>query len=294
MSEYVIGVDIGGTKIAAHSCDRNFKTLDEISIPCPATEGGDVIMGVVIDSCQQLQEKKAGKLQAIGVGTAGQVDADAGTVIDANQNITDWIGTPIAQILHDVFAVPVLVDNDVRVMALAEATIGAGKEYQHLLCITVGTGIGGAIILNSQLWHGAHFSAGEIGYLYAGENLTLEEVASGIAMEEDYDFHRKYNLQEIAKRANEGEHKARQTLRDGSTRLAEVLAPILVFLDPQALIIGGGVPQAGKWWWKYFLKTLESYPLNSVQQMDILPAQLGNRAGMIGASILAWQGVDDS
>ncbi|MEL6306934.1 MAG: ROK family protein [Chloroflexota bacterium] len=294
MIEYVIGVDIGGTKIAAHSCDSTFKTLHEISLPCPATEGGDAIMNVVIECCRQLQEKTDGELKAIGIGAAGQVNKNTGTVIDANENITDWIGTPIAHILGDAFAVPVVVENDVRAMALAEATIGAGKAYQHLLCITAGTGVGGAIVLNGRLWHGTHFSAGEIGYLYAGENLTLEDLASGIALQEDYDFHLNYTLQEIAKRANEGERKARQILRDGSTILAEVLAPILAFLDPQALIVGGGVPQAGHWWWKYFLKTLEEYPLKSVQQIDILPAKLGNRAGMVGASILAWKGIGES
>lgn len=288
----MIGIDIGGTKIAAYSCNRAYQTLAEVVLPCPAQQGGEAVMQTVIRCCEQLQQQTDGTLAAIGVGTAGQINPEAGTVVDANDNFTDWIGTPIKEILQREFEVPAFVDNDVRTMALAEATHGAGIGYQHVLCITVGTGIGGAIILHGDLWHGAYFSAGEIGYLYAGKNLTIEDMASGVGMEKKYDSNRAYPLQVIAQRAEKGELKARQTVQEGAMLLAEVLAPISAFLGPQALIVGGGVPQIGRLWWDHFRKTLENYPLKSVQQIDILPAQLGNRAGMIGASILAWQGLN--
>ena len=292
--EAVIGVDIGGTKIAAHVCNRDNRTLYEDTCACPAQEGAEAILASVITLCRRLMHAAHDyDIRAIGIGTAGQVNPHTGVIIDANDNLKGWVGTRIAERLHAEFALPIVVDNDVRAMALAECTLGAGRAYQHVLCLTVGTGIGGAIVLDGKLWHGAHFTAGEFGYIRESHHTTIEAVASGVAIEAVYDGGRAYTLQEITQLASNGDRQAQQAIRMSAETLAETLAPIILFLDPQAVILGGGVI-AVEPWWTGFTETITTLDFATVKQLPIRRAELGHRAGMVGAALLAWQGVDNT
>lgn len=272
MKRAFIGVDIGGTKIAAHVSDGSANSIHTLKHATPV--GADAILKTVITICRELQQHA--DVKAIGIGTAGQVNPHTGEVLDANENIPGWRGVSIAEHIKAALDLPVFVENDVRVMALAECNLGAGKGFQHVLCITVGTGIGGAIILNGKLWHGAHFSAGEIGYLYAEEGLTIEESYAGPAIERQQ---MSGNTPDVVQRA--------------AYNLGIRLAPVVAFLDPEAVIIGGGVPEIGDLWWQPFTESIKSYRLKSVRSTPILRAELGNRAGMIGAAILAKQKVEN-
>lgn len=291
----VIGVDIGGTKIAAHICDTTFQTLHELSVTCPAREGGEAVLRAVINLCNDLlQSVPDAQLLAVGVGSAGQIDPVKGMVVDANPNIMGWTGVPIADRLGAELGCPILVENDVRAMAMAEFTLGAGKPYQHVLAVTVGTGIGGALILNGKLWHGAHYSAGEVGFLRAEEGLTIENTSAGAGLERTYmqraKLDQRISLREITQRAHAGEALARQVIvEDGAKKLGDTLAPLLAIIDPEAVIVGGGVPHIGDLWWQPFLEAIQQFSLKSVRETPVIPAQLGNRAGMIGAAILAYQ-----
>lgn len=237
----VIGVDIGGTKITAHICNQNYETLLEKTVLCPAQDGASTILKTVINVCHDLiQAAKDMTIVGIGIGAAGQIHPDEGIVLDANDNLKGWKGTHIKADIEAALGIPVFVDNDVRTMALAEATSGAGIGYQHLLCITVGTGIGGAIILNGELWHGATHSAGEFGYILYTSDTPIEAVASGPAMEHFYSektkSETKLSLFEIVQRARTGDRLALESIAFGATALGKVLAPILLFLNPQAVM----------------------------------------------------------
>jgi glucokinase len=319
MQRVVIGVDIGGTKVAAYIDDgtttgQAYQTratppesqpqiLEGVDKTNSAytqilQNGRNALLQVIVDLCRDLiQVARTNNLDviAIGIGTAGQVDTQTGTVVDANENLVGWKDTPIAAYLQNALKLPVFVDNDVRVMALAECTVGAGKGYPHVLCMTVGTGIGGTLVINRQLWDGAHRSAGEIGYFYAAQGETIEDRYSGPGLVrrylEKYPAELDMTLYDIARRAAQGDRACIETLQQGAHDLALVLAPVIAFIDPSAVIVGGGVVEIGDLWWQPFVETLQSFRLKHIRHIDILQAQLGNRAGMIGAALLARQKV---
>lgn len=306
----VIGVDIGGTKIAVILSNETHQTLAEVTAPTPdaakptslttssnrervEAEGRRALLYEVIRLCRVVQQGQSAPITAIGVGTAGQIDPVTGTVLDANENLVGWAGTPIAATLEQEFGVPVAVDNDVRTMALAECQLGAGQGYKHVLCLTVGTGIGGAIVLDGRLWYGAHASAGEFGYLYASPTHTIEQLASGPALEAQYQqatsSTERTPLRIIAQRATTGDIVARGIIQTGAERLGEVLAPILAFIDPQAVVIGGGLIEMDELWWQPLARTIARAPVRSVRETPLLKASLGQKAGVIGAVLLALQ-----
>jgi glucokinase len=319
MQRVVLGVDIGGTKVAAYIDDGTATGQAYQTHATPAESQPHVLQGVdrtsgdyyrilqngrfallqvVVDLCFELfATAQANNLEvaAIGIGTAGQVDMQTGTVVDANENLVGWKDTSIATYVGQTLGFPVFVDNDVRVMALAECTVGAGRGYPHVLCMTVGTGIGGALVINHQLWDGAHRSAGEIGYFYVTPDETIEDRYSGPGLVrhhlEKHPAEPDLTLRDIAQRAAQGDRACIETLQQGAHDLALVLAPVIAFLDPAAVIVGGGVVEIGALWWLPFVETLQSFRLKHIRQIDIVQAQLGNRAGMIGAALLARQKV---
>ena len=149
--------DIGGTSIKYGRCENGILT-DINETPTDASLGGRHIMDVITGLI-----KNETDYDAIGVSTAGQVNAETGSIIYANSNIPGYTGTEIKKELTGLFDVPVMVENDVNSAAIGEAFYGAGKDYDSFLCLTYGTGVGGAIIQDGALFHGSSFSAGEFG-----------------------------------------------------------------------------------------------------------------------------------
>lgn len=315
MKPVVIGIDIGGTKVAAHLSDGMLWSSAASSVATPPdskpatlqglsagtaahetalAQGRAALLDTLTTLCRKLMEEAESQqmqVQAIGIGTAGQVDSTRGLILDANENLVGWKGTALAETLSSALGRPVYVDNDVRTLALAETTLGAGREYDHVFCMAVGTGIGGAIVLNKSLWHGAHFSAGEIGYLYAGNGENIEERYAGPSIAARYSaaqgLSTPLTLVEMAQRARQGDASCSEAIRSAAHELGQHIAPVLSFLDPQALVVGGGVPEIGPLWWDAFTASVHSFHLSSVKQMPILKAELGPDAGRIGAALMA-------
>jgi len=318
LKKAVIGIDIGGTKIAAHVSDMDHKSYLErrISLPDeskPAVltgielnspdheealmRGRDAMLASIISLCRDLiTEAKAQNLdvQAVGIGSTGQVDPHQGMVVDANPNIVGWTGARITKVVGDALNLPVIVENDVRVMAQGEVTLGAARNFQNVLCITVGTGIGGAIVINNELWHGANFSAGEVGFVRVTNDETIETLYSGVGIARQYNAKHSTNhtLRAMAALANDGDESCHEAIQHAARETGLYLAPIIGILDPEAVVIGGGVPEMGALWWQPFADAIGSFYLKSVRETPILKAELGNRAGMIGAGILAMRVVD--
>ncbi len=289
----VLGIDIGGTKIAAGLVQADGTILQSQIAPTPSG-GSQPILQTVINLCRPLLALRA-DVPAIGVGTAGQVDPSSGIITYANQNLPGWQGTSVGEQLKAALGRPVIVDNDVNAMAFGESQIGAGAGYDHILFVTVGTGIGGAWVQNGKLWRGAHFSAGEIGYLVAGwedgKPVTVEQRASGPGMTAHYrqlsGTNAPITLVEIAALAQNGDATALAVIREGAHILGTVLGSALCLLDPQIVIIGGGVPGIGELWWRPFENALRGIDLPAPQQVQISRARFDTVAVMIGAARLA-------
>jgi glucokinase len=285
-----IGVDIGGTKIAV-GLVQGGKVLESASTPTPANSPAKII-AVVIDLCRPLLA--AHPVAGVGVGTAGQVNPHTGRITYAVDTLPGWGGTALGEELARALACPVRVENDVNAMAIGEMSYGAGRGLSHALYLTVGTGIGGALIWEGHLWPGTHFSAGELGHIlvdYRGERVCncgqrghLEAYAAGPAIEARYGGGSR--LPEIVARAESGEARAREALQEGATILGAALVGLANTFDPQAIIIGGGVAESGPLWWRALEAALRESPMPAPGGVALLKAQLGPAAVMVGAAQL--------
>jgi glucokinase len=292
-----IGVDIGGSKIAAAVVTLAGEVIAPRTVKTPVASGPEAVLGAVCDQIASLLQENPGlPVQAIGVGTAGMVDAAQGVILHANANLPGWTGMPIGARLHALFGLPVFVDNDVNALAVGESRFGAGRGCNEALYVAVGTGIGGAVVRNGLIWRGVHSGAGEVAYLVAewdtsGRPVIIEDRASGPAMEKRYQAltgsNERVGLRIMTERAYAGEALAVQVIKEGAALLGYVLAPLVAVLDPQILIIGGGVPNVGPLWWQSFEYAFRDSPLPALAQVKLAPAELSTHAGVVGAGALA-------
>ncbi|MEZ4671733.1 MAG: ROK family protein [Anaerolineae bacterium] len=302
---FTVGIDIGGTKISAALVTRvgQISVYNEVSTP--ATDPKAVIQTVItlIRRISDIAASQHLKIVGIGVGTAGQVNVETGTVVYAVDTLSSWKGTEIAEVLSTAFALPVTVDNDVNAMAIAELRFGAGLGLTSTLYAAVGTGIGGAVVINGQLWRGANWSAGELGHIPAvwngeemcncGQGGHLEAYAAGPALARRYyklkGLEISPDLRPVALAAQQGDTVALSVITEGAQILGTVLAGLVNVIDPQALIIGGGVIQLGDLWWIPFEKAVHENPLPASRYISIKQAKLGHHAVIIGAALSAWE-----
>jgi len=301
----LIGVDIGGTKIAAGVVDADGRVLERIQASTPVTRGAEAIVTTAAELVQGLL-RSHGPVSAVGVGSAGQVDHESGIVVDANENLPGFRGLPLRERLEELLQLPVAVENDVKAAALAEAQLGAGRGVRQMLLVMVGTGIGGALVLDGKVYRGASGVAGELGHLLfrpeqgrlcpCGRRGCIEGYASGRAIMEIYaeESGRSIDVATIAKRARDGETLAREVLTQAGRALGLTLGGLINTLSPEAIVLGGGVLQVEE----LYLPVLE-YGL----QMQALPVmrrsctvrrmELVHDAVLIGASLLAKERTED-
>ena len=291
----VIGLDIGASKTMAGLVTRDGQLVQALQVataPSPPE-----ILAAARSLSQTLIAAAGAPVLGIGIGSAGMVDTERGVVIHANDNLPGYSGAELAAL--DVDGLPVCAENDVRAFAFGEASIGAGAAYRSLLCVTVGTGIGGALIMNGEVWHGVNFSAGEIGYLvvdWDGEQpLILDQYASGPAIERAYrnatGGEAPLPLTEISRRAFAGDELARTVIRQKARRLGYILAGYATSINPQAVILGGGVPMIGALWWEAVEAAFRDSLPPLLRGTPLLPAALGAEAILLGAAMLAWREV---
>src|SRR3989339_1856954 len=185
-----IGVDLGGTKIAAALVSETGKIITDVNIPTEASKGKKHVLGVISKAIDHLLRTSAKPVKAIGLGVPGPILYEKGVVIGP-PNLPGWKQVNLKQVLGKKFKLPVYVDNDANCAALAEARFGAGIGRKHFIYITVSTGIGGGIIINGELYRGANGSAGEFGHMIidshgftcgCGDVGCLEALASGTAI----------------------------------------------------------------------------------------------------------------
>ena len=314
MKKYRIGVDIGGTNIKIALIDFDGKIIYSATTPTRAEMGYEAGINNIKQAIKDLmQETNATKdtIEAIGFGLPGQIDYKNGIVKNL-PNIPGWTNVKLAKIIDTEFSIPTRLDNDVRCAALGELNFGAGKGCENLGCITVGTGIGAGIVLNGKLVRGAANAAGEIGHIKmemnggplcgCGDYGCFEAYASGpaiVTMAKEYisgGKSAKYKEMAadgiitpylVAQAALQGDAVSIQIFKQMGKIIGTGLTSVVNLLNPQKIIIGGGVADAGDILLDPIRKTIldRAMPIQA-KSVEIVPAQLANTAGVIGASLL--------
>jgi glucokinase len=308
---YVIGIDLGGTKIAAALATKNGKIISESFLPTPQTNGIDIYR-TIKKAIENVSKPYPGKkVSALGFGLPGQIDLEKGIVLNA-PNLKGWNGFKLlTKIKKDYPKTACFIDNDANAAALAESMFGAGKKYQNFVYLTVSTGIGSGIILNKKLYYGSHQTAGEVGHIIIESNLGLksrnkgkfELLASGTGMVKNlkgsiptssslYKLtgNKKLSARQIFDQAKKGDKFALKTVETNGIYLAAGLTSLVNILDPEAVIIGGGLAQNGKIFFDSLKKGFKYFELMTPdKKIKILPAKLKTHSGLYGAIALALQ-----
>lgn len=319
MSTNVVGVDMGGTKILSAVIDAEGNILGTAKVPTKADEGTSVVIDRIADAIQKAIGKSGvnkASIEAVGIGAPGPLDPETGVVIFAPN--LGWRDVPLKAELEARVGIPTFVDNDVNVGTLGEHAFGAGKGVQNIVGIFVGTGIGGGIILHGELFHGASKTAGEIGHIIVkadgprcgcGVRGCLEALASRTAMTKQFQkaIEKKGKKSVISKLTNGDLSAIRsgvlakairandkltlKVFREATKYLGVGIGSIVNFLNPEMIILGGGVVEALD---DTFLDNIraaaEKYALpNTLDGVQIVRAELGDNSGILGAAALARQ-----
>jgi len=305
-----IGLDLGGTNLKYALGSETGEIIARFSKPSLADQEQEVIFGNMfsaVDQLLQAAEKKGEKVCAIGIGSPGCIDFKTGRLLGGTLNFEHWKNAPIKKNFENKFNILTWVDNDANLMALAEARKGAGQKYKNLLCATLGTGIGGGIILNNKVYRGVHYSAAEIGHIIieydgrpcnCGNRGCLEAYAAAPAMVERYRKKLKrtgvmFNIDELTtefifQKAELNEDLAKETIIETCDYLGVGLAGAANTIDPQIIIIGGGVAEAGAGFIKRIEQVVKHYTLKSIaRDLKVVKAELNLDAGIVGAILLA-------
>ncbi|MEV0452344.1 ROK family glucokinase [Streptomyces sp. NPDC050600] len=309
-----IGVDIGGTKIAAGVVDEDGKILDTHTVPTPPTPEG------IVDAiCAAVSEAGKGhQIEAVGIGAAGYVDDKRATVLFA-PNI-DWRHEPLKDKVEQRVGLPVVVENDANAAAWGEYRFGAGQGHEDVICITLGTGLGGGIIIGNKLRRGRFGVAAEFGHIRVvpdgllcgcGSQGCWEQYASGRALVR-YAKQRAAATPEnaevllrlgdgtpegiqgkhVSQAARAGDPVAVDSFRELARWAGAGLADLASLFDPSAFIVGGGVSDEGELVLDPIRKSFRRWLIGGQWRphAQVLAAQLGNKAGLVGAADLARQG----
>ncbi|QTH59393.1 ROK family protein [Corynebacterium hindlerae] len=287
-------IDIGGTKIAYGLVDAATPTTVTAvgRTPTPKCDVMETVVTVVQELQRQAQLRGV-SIDAIGVGAPGVIDPVAGTVVSSGPTMSGWAGTDIAAALTAHFPVPVGIHNDVRIMGLGEAVYGAGQGFSNILFVSLGTGVGGALVRGGRLLDSPHHTAGELrGIIGRGPDdkaCSVEDFASGPGLARSYNTQTGLvlALPEIMQRYHAGEDTARAVIDHNMFALGEALAGFASAVDVDALIIGGGVGTIGAPILTPLTEGFRRHALHPVDTIPILPAQLGTNAPLVGAGYLA-------
>ena len=309
-----IGIDVGGTNVKIALVDGEGKIIYSNSVPTYAQMGYEYTVNNIKQAIKDLMKEtntEAKDIQGIGFDFPGQVDCKTG-VVKLAPNIPGWVNVPIAQMIEDEFHIPTRIDNDVRCAALGELKFGAGRGCENFVCITVGTGIGSGLVINGKVVRGAANAAGELGHIKlqmedgplcgCGDSGCLEAFASGpsiVAMAQEYlkggksaKFRELAGDGEItpyivAKAAEAGDPVAKRIFEKMGYYIGMGLTSVINLLNPEKIIIGGGVAECGDLLLDPIRRTINDRAMKVQREsVEIVPAELGNSAGVIGASML--------
>lgn len=310
----VLVLDFGGTKLAAAAVELRSRTFRaRASVPSPPTKSAESDREIVL----RLAEEVLGgeRPAAVGASFGGPVRREEGTVL-LSHHVPDWEGFPLAEWLRERFGAPAVVENDANAAALGEWRYGSGQGTRHFFYVTVSTGIGGGIVIDGELYHGADGLAGEIGHIMVdpdgpsctcGRRGCLEALASGPAIArrarelltscprpgegkvlrelvgEDLE---RISAREVAAAARRGDPLAAEVLREAGEALGFGLAQVITLLNPERISLGGGVIKAGNPLLAPVREAMRRHAFPG-SRVEVAVAELGDEAPLWGAAALA-------
>lgn len=291
-----LALDIGGTKIKYGIVDELGNVENSNSTDTEAYKGADYIIQKIKKIIENLI-KEYDNIKGIGISTAGQVNSEEGEIIFATETFPGWTGVKLRRIIEETFNYPCYVNNDVNCAALGEMWVGAAKNQRNFLCLTLGTGIGGAIVINGNLFTGNNYIAGEFGHitLYGngekcscGHRGCYEQYASTLALvrraEKEINYKEKLNGKIIFDRANENVEPYKTVVDNWCEDVSLGLKNLIHIFNPPLIVIGGGVCEQGDNLIYKIENKLKTMVMPSfLKDLKISTAKCTNFAGMLGA-----------
>jgi glucokinase len=287
--------------------------LDKHKEATQAADGWMKVVARLIDNIKRQQEigvQKGADVSAVGVGAPGVILVNKGIVVKS-PNFPDWNNLPLKGELEKALNIPVFIENDANAAALGEKWRGAGRDIMSMILLTLGTGVGGGIILDNKIWHGADGMAGEIGHMTlipdgrsctCGNTGCLEMYASARGIVQSYREElekgklpataalKEITSEKVYQAAREGDAVARRVMKDMGRMLGIGIASLINIFNPEMVVIGGGVKDA----WPLFIGATHEEIMKRAFQVpaertEIVPSSLGDDAGMVGAAAVALE-----
>jgi len=303
--KYIIGIDLGGTNLKLALFDLKYKIKDKIALNTALYKKKETLISAIVNAVNGFTKKhllKNKNLLGLGLGVPGPVDAQKG-IVHFFPNIPGWKEVNLKNILQKRLRLPIFLDNDANLMALAEARMGSAKSYKYAVCLTLGTGVGAGIIIGGKIYRGMANLAGELGHLplnikgplcNCGGRACLESYIGNrriLELAKD-SFKRKISLEELSELAKKNNKKALKIWLKVAEYLGVALSGVINLLNPDCIVIGGGVANAGKVLFKQVKRTILKRAMpNQARQVKIYKAKLGSDAGLIGAAIMVKEGL---
>ncbi len=315
MSKFTLGIDMGGTGIKVALVDQKGKIHQSSRLPTPLKATSREIIAPVVELARAVI-RQIGKehIKGIGVGCAGDIDSSKG-VVRMSPNLL-WKNVPLKRMLLEQLHVPILVDNDANVAAWAAYVVEAKRRVSNLLCVTVGTGVGGGLVIDGKLYHGATGSAGELGHMtlcpngvpcpcgnqgcterYVGSKAMCQEavlaIKSGTKSLLSTQVHgdwSKLSPHIIQKAARAGDSLALHLWEQAGTRLGTTLASVVNLLNPEWIVIAGGLSRAGPLLLQPLKRTILERSFHTpARAVKLVISRLDQDLGMVGAGLLAHE-----
>lgn len=310
MADAVAAVDIGGTKTTVALVDASETIVDRVTASTPGRIGGAAIVDLVAALTTSLVERHGASLRGVGVATAGVVDTSTGTIVSATDTLRGWIGMPLGAAVraglgeHLAGSAPITVQNDVDAHALGEYLCGAGRGASSLLTVAVGTGVGGGLIVEGRPWRGAHHVAGEIAHMPVpgAEHLRcpcgrmghLEAIGGGLGLLRHYRWlggdPAVVDTRAVAARAAD-DLTAGRAIADAAGAVGRALAGAATLLDPEVIVVTGGVADIGPVWWHPMEAAFRATVIDALAGVPVHRGVLGADAPLRGAAASAWADV---
>ncbi len=308
---YAIGIDLGGTSIKSALVDERGETFFEEVIPSFASLSAAAVQNQLAQVAASLKDKAAEKgwaVSGIGLGTPGIVDETGRVVLGGAENIVGWENIDVATPLEEKLGLPAVIGNDANLMGLGETKFGSGQDCTHVVFLTVGTGIGGAVIIDGKLFSGYAGRGTELGHVpliadgercACGATGCLEHYASTsalvrrfneLAKEQSLVFDTPVNGELIVRLYQEGFPVAVRCMNEHFFYLGRGIAGFINIFSPQRVVIGGGISEAGPFYIEEIKKVVRQQVMSSCSvNTEIVASSLGNKAGLVGAASLILQ-----
>jgi len=302
---FIIAIDLGGTNLKIALLSLKYSVTDKAILHTRRFTRKDVLIWAIIESIEELladNNLKISNVLGLGLGLPGPIDTQGG-IVHFFPNIPGWKEVPLRRILEKRLGIPVFMDNDANLMSLAEQRLGAARGFSNIFCLTLGTGVGGGIIINGEVYRSADNATGEIGHLPLNEDgprcncggvACLESYIGNkkILKEAEIVFGRPLPLEEVSAMAKRGNRKAINIWLEVARRLGIALTSVINLLNPDVIVIGGGIANAGRVLFDNIKKTISERAMSvQAKRVRVVKAQLGSDAGLIGAAILVREGL---